>query len=38
MGGSVSQYMTEQIDEADAVKIKKDKPGGIPELAKGGRL
>ena len=30
--------MTEQMAEADEVRIKKDKPGGVPELAKGGRL
>ena len=30
--------MTEQMEETSAVRIKKDKPGGIPELAKGGRL
>ena len=30
--------MTEKIDEADDARNQKDKPGGIPELAKGGRL
>ena len=36
--GAYGWYVTERLAEAAAVRNEIDKSGGIPELAKGGRL